>query len=512
MKNLGHTMCPICQSSLVRRLEYGLPSYPNSILDSIQDGFRQSVATEDCHTSDSKLTFENTLPVRNAGCYIVYDEQNRFEDRECQVCSTRWCSNDGQLVHQVLHYPASWISLTAKIRNVLQNLQSKPVTGEKKYWHELPDQWNLKGTAKKPPHFKTKGIRKLIGGVTRDGDPKEDISQGDECNEDDVDDVITKVGWDAIAWYLSFRYGSNWGIYVTQEGVRHLSNTLKKFMEGRNITLEYSDIKFISYRMLYFHELFHFKLDYFALQLEQSEQKPLKLSYSKWARKQKHDHSVVEEVAANLFACKATAVAYASMHTQSPKHIVDEKMLYDFMTTMDGLVPDAYEVSGKTLEVCADQLIAQLVVVNSSSIAYGNIEHRQKLIDPFEIQSITDQVCYPIHEPSFHELKLVPTYNVGTVKWHALQARMPEDRRVCERFVLKFCKGRLLRETDHKYYEIDNKEEVKFPNKHHKDILPYELENIRRTAGYENREYFRERSNTHKFKRNCPRPVELPAL
>lgn len=79
-------------------------------------------------------------------------------------------------------------------------------------------------------------------------------------------------------------------------------------------------------------------------------------------------------------------------------------------------------------------------------------------------------------------------------------------------FVVKYLKGTELRKTDHEFYKIDNGEEVKFPNRHTKDIMLYELDNILRKAGMRSGEFAKERERTDRWRKYVPRVPKEPFL
>jgi len=79
-------------------------------------------------------------------------------------------------------------------------------------------------------------------------------------------------------------------------------------------------------------------------------------------------------------------------------------------------------------------------------------------------------------------------------------------------FIEDYLGGREARQTDHKFYRIDNGEEVKFPNPHDDHIRGYELKNVLGLAGMQHPEFVRERQRTQRWRKNCPRPKPKPTL
>lgn len=75
---------------------------------------------------------------------------------------------------------------------------------------------------------------------------------------------------DALAWYLPFhRYGLNSGIYIKEEAVIGLAGRIKAhMMVGLDPILEAKQLVQQALAILYFHEMFHHRIECFATRLE----------------------------------------------------------------------------------------------------------------------------------------------------------------------------------------------------------------------------------------------------
>ena len=78
-------------------------------------------------------------------------------------------------------------------------------------------------------------------------------------------------------------------------------------------------------------------------------------------------------------------------------------------------------------------------------------------------------------------------------------------------FVKRYLDGKLARETDHKYYRIDNGELIKIPNSHGSDLRYYEFHNIIGKAGLTSPEYFAAKKKTNNWRMHTPRSQSLPS-
>lgn len=74
-------------------------------------------------------------------------------------------------------------------------------------------------------------------------------------------------GFEALAWYQSFRTGHKWGIVIRRAGVRGLGHHLQS-STGQSVSRSLK----AAFRALYEHELFHFQVDCGYLKLETAGQ------------------------------------------------------------------------------------------------------------------------------------------------------------------------------------------------------------------------------------------------
>lgn len=119
----------------------------------------------------------------------------------------------------------------------------------------------------------------------------------------EVDDrwIQSELGIEACAFYMSFHYSPNWGIYVKKDCLRHLSAWLKDSINGT-----WRDcVEFVWYTLLY-HEKYHYKIDLFSLMIESSKKYPLYIHYfNDVYSKTFLSSDNLEEALANAFAVRS---------------------------------------------------------------------------------------------------------------------------------------------------------------------------------------------------------------
>ena len=123
-------------------------------------------------------------------------------------------------------------------------------------------------------------------------------------------DEVDEHGIEALAWYRPFHISpqSEWGITITDRGVWYLAKNVMSQKYDYPYTLEQiHDCFQLAYEFLYYHELFHFKVEYAATILElNSPHKPVKVYAPFWEDGFYHpgpnDCSPLEEAMANEYA------------------------------------------------------------------------------------------------------------------------------------------------------------------------------------------------------------------
>ncbi|MDA7845673.1 hypothetical protein N9A87_01325 [Euryarchaeota archaeon] len=123
-------------------------------------------------------------------------------------------------------------------------------------------------------------------------------------------DEVDEHGIEALAWYRPFHISpqNEWGITITDRGVWYLAKNVMSQKYDYPYTLEQiHDCFELAYEFLYYHELFHFKVEYAATILElNSPHKPVKVYAPFWEDGFYHpgpnNCSPLEEAMANEYA------------------------------------------------------------------------------------------------------------------------------------------------------------------------------------------------------------------
>jgi len=99
-------------------------------------------------------------------------------------------------------------------------------------------------------------------------------------------DEVDEHGIEALAWYRPFHISpqKEWGITITDRGIWYLAKNVMSQKYDAPYTMEQiHDCFQLAYEFLYFHELFHFKVEYAATILElNSPHKPVKVYAPFW--------------------------------------------------------------------------------------------------------------------------------------------------------------------------------------------------------------------------------------
>ena len=125
-----------------------------------------------------------------------------------------------------------------------------------------------------------------------------------------LEDEVDEHGIEALAWYRPFHISPQheWGITITDRGIWYLAKNVMSQKYDRPYTLEQiHDCFELAYEFLYYHELFHFKVEYAATILElNSPHEPVKVYAPFWEdgfhRPGPNNCSPLEEAMANEYA------------------------------------------------------------------------------------------------------------------------------------------------------------------------------------------------------------------
>ena len=187
-----------------------------------------------------------------------------------------------------------------------------------------------------------------------------------------IDQGITRIsGTDALAWYRPFhmRPHEKWGITILDQGIWYLAKFIAAQMhedverlynseQSESILSECFDV---ALDFLYYHELFHFKVELAATMAELNSNTPFYREY--WLNGFNSEseairgNSPLEEALANSFARNK---ALEEVPTKNQSRV--RKALDSFIKSQPDGYKDAYSVRGKkTFRVGVEDLISKLV-------------------------------------------------------------------------------------------------------------------------------------------------------
>lgn len=138
--------------------------------------------------------------------------------------------------------------------------------------------------------------------------PEGDISKFPEIDVEGIRKRVLKEGTDILAWYRSFHWSPQnlWGIYMLDKGIYYIAQIVFKKLKqisdnGRPFNI--LDLLQQSFKLLFFHEFFHFITDIAASTLEIGVRKPYYIDYVRNVYMQPHGiNEPPEEAMSNAFA------------------------------------------------------------------------------------------------------------------------------------------------------------------------------------------------------------------
>ena len=319
---------------------------------------------------------------------------------------------------------------------------------------------------------------------------------------------ISEGGFEAIAFYKSFRFENSypakgrWGIFFIKPIVTNLIREAA-FETGQSISEAYEAIT----RLVYVHELYHYKVDASCLQRESISTLPSYIPYRSYV--DKLSMTVwYEESIANYYGLGA--ISNSPRRYQCPQSLKD--YLYDLVANSPGAYSFGVNKRSQShyRELLADQInmstYPAILRVNNvfqspSTLALGTTLIGLKM-EPSGDRSLCASLS--LNKCPVYWITPPKKYGAGTPYLQSIAVSEIENQ-----FVSKYLKGMEVRRTDHKFYKIDNGEEIKIPNNHSKNLKPWEFKNIIFKAGLTSSKFFEERLRTKTWSEGIPRNPTL---
>lgn len=315
-----------------------------------------------------------------------------------------------------------------------------------------------------------------------------------------TEEVLDK-GLDTIAFYKSFRYmkkkpyPGKWGIFFLKDKFNELVCDIADESGVSPVVA-----KPVMERFVRAHEIYHHFVDCLCLEFESYVERSIYRTYKNQASS-KSISEWWEEGMANEFGFK----------------VVKEERR-DLVSSIENLItrsPGAYSLINKPFvkENLAKEIWGprwNSPVASKSRLYTTTVKlrlapsrAREVRIRPFGSVNDWGHISLPVKDKCpIHWLDRVKR----DVPLHVTDPLINEKIDVLKtKFIPKYLAGIKKRETDHEYYEIDNKAIIKTPGKHAKDLRYDEMKNILRKAGMTIKEYSLERIRTNKWKKYVPR-------
>lgn len=357
-------------------------------------------------------------------------------------------------------------------------------------------------------------IEEPLGGLDRElNDPNGSILEDTAGWAEGVDALLEQYpfqGVDVFAFYKSFRFKyqepfpGSWGIFLIRQGVAAMGKLLQTELPTAPLPL----LRQFGRDFLIQHEAYHFFVDIRALAMEfvtgdQFSSEVRYVPYRKMISTSPHEKDGdFEEALANHHALKNTKFPnYSPLGTtaarralvkvlqQSPVPYCDFALNSEDRARMEGLLGSAMEW-GTT----CDGADRELTTRRLDPLLYGAAMTRYAPKGfPVPLSA-----C-PVNMVRMGSLSGIGTFFQGP------------PLREAEKFVKKYLNGVLDSHTDHRYFKIDNGEKLKIPNDHSSNLRSFEFDNLLAKAGMTTNDFFKERSRTNNWRKQCPRdPVIEP--
>jgi hypothetical protein len=339
-------------------------------------------------------------------------------------------------------------------------------------------------------------------------DPFDDLNEGSQHGSG-IERVLDD-GFEALAFYKSFRYLNQnpapgyWGIFYIKPRVIALSKEIKLDL-GINAGKCLEELL----KLLYGHEIYHYKVDATCLQHESFSAKLFYRPYRSYVGSLPMS-DWWEEAVANHYGLHGIEEAFKNYFESLVKNSPGaySKGLYKD----DGLpgTPRAFLAGQITNAIpggCSGwgANLMEDILFNELKLTGFRPAGRMQKWDGD--RSLSRDLA----------LKNCPQYWISWNRGGKVIDNLlsPSLHEVKKDFIQKYLAGELIpKKSDHEYFRIDNGEQIKCPNPHNKDVMSWEFKNIVFKAGMKIKDFWVERKITGIWKKNVPRsnpllPIDL---
>ncbi len=306
-----------------------------------------------------------------------------------------------------------------------------------------------------------------------------------DIREDDFESSArdaNRRGFEAWAFYKSIHllrqspFPGHWGIFLLDSGIA----TIRDLYLHTSPTASPMAAQLLGMRVLHRHERFHFHVDSWVISQEAFQKQALYLPYLQKIYQRVHPGRL----------CVEEALANKHMVRSLSRHGVR-----GFLESVINCQPPAYQI-GDSYAALRAELAAQVLDLKAGRqprhdlspwIAQGRGSH------------MNQRNC-----PTFIVERCVPSRLMPPA------AGFPVLKEI-KRFIKEYLNGRLVADTDHEFWRIDNGTKIKMPNRHSgvDRLKPHEFKNIVGKSGLTAGGYWKERVNTNIWKRNVPRQAPM---
>lgn len=323
-------------------------------------------------------------------------------------------------------------------------------------------------------------------------------ADSDEAIDPGVGEVISDSGIESIAIYKSPRFINKhpfkgmWGIFIYRQRFISLANTM-----ASDTQTPFQDCSKTLHGFIDNHEIFHFKVDSRSLELESFTKQPIWRPYLRKLQ----SVPVIDWFEEGI----ANATAYTSIKKGNRFNLPAPATHIDFIKNVIEASPGAYAFgtqSSRVLTAIRAEMAKQILGMPQNAQLFGSQEFQIKAFIE-RLSSLPNTIFNP---------NAVPRYWVSNLKAHQITSPLAiKINEIRDGFIVKYLNGQFKDRTDHERFQIDNKDLVKVPNPHSKDLKNREFRNLIGHAGMSKFEFEVERGRTKKWQKNIPRDPIKPS-